>query len=55
VFYILLALADADKHGYEIARYYRLTEPGRRVLDAELQRYARVVAVARGRDLLASA
>ena len=102
VFYILLALADVDKHGYEIAkrvaedsqgkvrmgtgtlygaikrmladalieeteqrpapeldderrRYYRLTEQGRRVLHDELQRYARVVAVAQGRDLLASA
>jgi DNA-binding PadR family transcriptional regulator len=36
-------------------RYYRLTDQGRRVLRAELQRYERVVAVARSRDLLASA
>ena len=36
-------------------RYYRLTAQGRQVLEAELQRYARVVAVARRRDLLASA
>jgi DNA-binding PadR family transcriptional regulator len=39
----------------ERRRYYRLTEPGRRALRAELTRYARVVAVARDRDLLASA
>jgi DNA-binding PadR family transcriptional regulator len=39
----------------ERRRYYRLTEPGRRALEAELQRYARVVAVATRRDLLASA
>jgi DNA-binding PadR family transcriptional regulator len=39
----------------ERRRYYRLTDHGRRILSAEVQRYARVVAVARGRDLLASA
>jgi DNA-binding PadR family transcriptional regulator len=39
----------------ERRRYYRLTEQGRHALEAELQRYARVVAVARHRDLLASA
>jgi DNA-binding PadR family transcriptional regulator len=39
----------------ERRRYYRLTEQGRRALSAEVQRYARVVAVARHRDLLASA
>ena len=39
----------------ERRRYYRLTEQGHRALRAELARYARVVAVARGRDLLASA
>ena len=39
----------------ERRRYYRLTEQGRRALEAELQRYARVVAVARRRDLLATA
>jgi DNA-binding PadR family transcriptional regulator len=102
VFYILFALADGDKHGYEIAkqvaedsqgrvrmgtgtlygsikrmladglieeteqrpapeldderrRYYGLNEQGQHALRAELHRYARVVAVARGRDLLASA
>jgi DNA-binding PadR family transcriptional regulator len=38
----------------ERRRYYRLTEQGRGALHAELQRYSRVVAVARGRDLLAS-
>jgi DNA-binding PadR family transcriptional regulator len=38
----------------ERRRYYRLTEPGRQALRAELARYARVVAVARDRDLLAS-
>jgi DNA-binding PadR family transcriptional regulator len=102
VFYILFALAGADKHGYQIAkqvvedskgrvtmgtgtlygsikrmladslieeteqrpapeldderrRYYRLTDQGHRVLRAELGRYAEVVTVARGRDLLAPA
>jgi DNA-binding PadR family transcriptional regulator len=39
----------------ERRRYYRLTAQGRGALDAEVQRYARVVAVARDRDLLASA
>jgi DNA-binding PadR family transcriptional regulator len=39
----------------ERRRYYRLTAEGRRALDAEVQRYARVVAVAQDRDLLASA
>jgi DNA-binding PadR family transcriptional regulator len=39
----------------ERRRYYRLTEPGQRVLEAELGRYARVVAVARRRRLLARA
>ena len=39
----------------ERRRYYRLTVQGRHALDAEVQRYARVVAVARKRDLLASA
>jgi DNA-binding MarR family transcriptional regulator len=39
----------------ERRRYYRLTEQGHRALRAELARYARVVAVARDRDLLASA
>ena len=39
----------------ERRRYYRLTEQGRHALRAELARYARVVAVARDRDLLASA
>ena len=39
----------------ERRRYYRLTDHGRRALDAELQRYARVVLVARRRRLLASA
>jgi DNA-binding PadR family transcriptional regulator len=99
VFYILLALADGDKHGYEIMtqvkqdssgqvkmgtgtlygslkrmladglieevgdrpdpaldderrRYYRLTELGRRAFEAELRRYAEVVAVAERRRLL---
>ena len=102
VFYILIALAGEDKHGYEIAkqvaedsqgrvrmgtgtlygsikrmladalieeaeqrpapdldderrRYYRLSEQGHRALRGELARYARVVAVARDRDLLTSA
>jgi DNA-binding PadR family transcriptional regulator len=36
----------------ERRRYYRLTEPGRLALQAELARYVRVVAVARDRDLL---
>jgi DNA-binding PadR family transcriptional regulator len=39
----------------ERRRYYRLSEQGHRALGAELARYARVVAVARDRDLLASA
>jgi DNA-binding PadR family transcriptional regulator len=39
----------------ERRRYYRLSEQGHRALRAELARYARVVAVARDRDLLASA
>ena len=39
----------------ERRRYYRLTVEGRRALDAEVQRYARVVAVAQDRDLLAPA
>ena len=39
----------------ERRRYYRLTEHGHRALRAELARYARVVAVARDRELLASA
>jgi DNA-binding PadR family transcriptional regulator len=102
VFHILFALADGDKHGYEIAkqvaedsqgrvamgtgtlygsikrmladslveetgsrpapeldderrRYYRLTDQGRVALDAEVQRYARVVTVAQGRNLVAPA
>lgn len=102
VFHILLALANGDKHGYEIAkqvaddsqgrvrmgtgtlygsikrmladslieeaedrpvpeldderrRYYRLTTEGRGALDTEIRRYARVVAVARERDLVAPA
>ena len=38
----------------ERRRYYRLTAEGRRALDAEVHRYAQVVAVARKRDLLAS-
>jgi DNA-binding PadR family transcriptional regulator len=99
VFYILLALAGGDKHGYQIMkqvksdssgqvkmgtgtlygslkrmladslieeagerpdaaldderrRYYRLTDLGRRAFNAELRRYADVVAVARQRRLL---
>ena len=39
----------------ERRRYYRLTAEGSRVLQAEVQRYARVVTVAQGRDLLAPA
>jgi DNA-binding PadR family transcriptional regulator len=39
----------------ERRRYYRLTAEGRRVLQAEVQRYARVVTVAQGRDLVAPA
>src|SRR5436305_14156714 len=39
----------------ERRRYYRLTEQGRQVLSTEVRRYARVVSVARDRDLLASA
>jgi DNA-binding PadR family transcriptional regulator len=39
----------------ERRRYYRLTDAGRRALRAEVQRYARVVTIARGRDLLAPA
>ena len=39
----------------ERRRYYRLTAQGRGALDAEVQRYARVVAVARDRELLARA
>ena len=39
----------------ERRRYYRLTKQGDRALRAELARYARVVVVARDRDLLASA
>jgi len=39
----------------ERRRYYRLTERGRQALGAELRRYARVVAVARRRHLLARA
>ena len=39
----------------ERRRYYRLTAEGRRALHAEVQRYARVVAVAQDRDLLAPA
>src|SRR6266849_596090 len=96
VFYILLALASSEKHGYEIMkqvkqdsggqvkmgtgtlygslkrmladglieeagerpdpaldderrRYYRLTQLGRRAFNAELRRYAEVVAVAQRR------
>jgi DNA-binding PadR family transcriptional regulator len=99
VFYILLALAGGEKHGYEIMkqvkqdshsrvkmgtgtlygslkrmlsdglivnsgerpdpaldderrRYYCLTELGSRALNAELRRYADVVAVAQRRRLL---
>jgi DNA-binding PadR family transcriptional regulator len=99
VFYILLALAGGEKHGYEIMkqvkhdsrdqvkmgtgtlygslkrmladglieeagerpdlaldderrRYYRLTELGRQVFAAELQRYAEVVSLAGQRRLL---
>ena len=39
----------------ERRRYYRLTAQGRGALDAEVQRYARVVAIAQDRDLLAPA
>ncbi len=39
----------------ERRRYYRLTDQGRHALEGELQRYARIVAVARRRDLLAPA
>ena len=39
----------------ERRRYYRLTTEGRRALNAEVQRYARVVEVARDRDLVAPA
>jgi len=39
----------------ERRRYYRLTAEGRHCLNAEVQRYARVVAVAQKRDLLAPA
>ncbi len=39
----------------ERRRYYRLTRHGHGALRAELARYARVVTVARDRDLLASA
>jgi DNA-binding PadR family transcriptional regulator len=99
VFYILLALASGDKHGYQIMkqvgqdsqsqvkmgtgtlygslkrmladglieeagerpdpaldderrRYYRLTERGRQAMRAEVQRYERVVTLARHRRLL---
>jgi DNA-binding PadR family transcriptional regulator len=99
VFHILLALADQDRHGYDIMRqveahtqgqmqmgpgtlygsikrmlyaglivetderpdpalddarrrYYALTELGSRVLSAEAERMARLVEVARGKELL---
>jgi DNA-binding PadR family transcriptional regulator len=39
----------------ERRRYYRLTAHGRDALAAEVQRYARVVEVARKRDLVAPA
>lgn len=99
VFYILLALASGEKHGYEIMkqvkrdsqgqvkmgtgtlygslkrmvadgliaeagerpdpaldderrRYYRLTDLGRRAFEAEMRRYAEVVAIAQERRLL---
>ena len=39
----------------ERRRYYRLTAHGRDALTAEVQRYARVVEVARRRDLVAPA
>jgi DNA-binding PadR family transcriptional regulator len=39
----------------ERRRYYRLTTRGREALAAEVQRYARVVEVARTRDLVAPA
>jgi DNA-binding PadR family transcriptional regulator len=39
----------------ERRRYYRLTDQGRSALTAEVGRYARVVEVARRRDLLAPA
>jgi DNA-binding PadR family transcriptional regulator len=39
----------------ERRRYYRLTAQGRAALTAEVGRYARVVEVARARDLLAPA
>ena len=102
VFYILLALASGEKHGYGIMkqvkhdangkvkmgngtmygslkrmladalieeagdwidpqmdderrRYYRLTERGRRALNAEMQRYVETVALLRQRNLLARA
>ena len=38
----------------ERRRYYRLTELGRRVIQAEVQRYSRMVKVARSSGLLAS-
>lgn len=54
----LIVVADErpdPAHDDERRRYYRLTVEGRRVLAAEVERYAQVVAVARRRDLLASA
>ena len=96
VFYVLLALADEDRHGYGIAkdvqsrtdgqvrlgpgtlygtltrltdaglvverptraaderrRYYRLTPFGRRVAQAEAERLAHMVTIARDKALLA--
>ena len=101
VFHILLALADAERHGYAIMehvaettegqikmgpgthygtikrllasrlieesderpdpkmdderrRYYRLTQLGQRVMEAEARRYAKLVTLARAGGLLAS-
>lgn len=48
-------LRPAPELDDERRRYYRLTDHGRRAVRVEVQRYARVVAVAQGRDLLASA
>lgn len=102
VFHILLALADQERHGYDIMqqaaaatdgrmqmgpgtlygsikrmmrdglieesderpdpelddsrrRYYRLTEPGRKVLAAEVERLSRLVEHARRKDLTGGA
>jgi hypothetical protein len=53
VFHILLALADEERHGYELdderRRYYRMTELGKTTVRAEASRLASAVSAAKAK------